>query len=142
MKNNEKRKGREHLNNTTMIIIDIILIFSLLAVVITKIFDVLTTIRHYDERVGEANYFIASLMHRYGVAPVCWGVFALVVLLVALMGLLAFWWGNAYYKVALSLVALLAAAVQAAVARSNAGHENRIANKIEVFFDRLSRMKK
>ena len=113
------------MNFNELSILDILVVLSLLSVVITKIFDVLTTIRYIGQD-GELNPYAGPLMQRYGVKTVSWSVFAIVVLVVVIVGLSAFLWGNTFYKVAVCVLAIFVAMVQFAAARSNAGHPNRI----------------
>ena len=64
---------------------NILIIVVVIALVLTKVYDVIATIKHVGAR-AETNPFAGPLMRRYGVARVSWGVFALVLVIALLAG--------------------------------------------------------
>ena len=64
---------------------NILIVVVVVALVLTKVYDVVTTIKYVGAR-AETNPVAGPLMRRYGVARVSWGVFVLVLVVSLLAG--------------------------------------------------------
>lgn len=105
--------------------------------VVTKLFDVLSTLRNIGIAGHEANPWARRLMQRLGVRTAVWLVFALAAGIILLATSLALEYG-VIMQLAFILLGATIAFVQGAVAWQNlTGRENFITSRVRKLFHRV-----
>ena len=121
----------------------ILLLLSLLALVLSKIADVLTTIRGIRGAGGHAtlekNPLARSLMQRCGLIGGI-AVIAAIWVVIVVITYISAWFSPPWMQIVTAAVAFLVAYVQSDVARANAGgKQSKLTTQCSRFFDYLRR---
>ncbi|GEM_PF-783920 len=106
-------------NGTKRIQVTWLIYLTAIALIVTKWFDCITTLRSVNAST-ETNAFAARMMRRFGVPRTVWAVFALVLGIVLLSTYITLRTDSLFLQVGYLALGLPIAAIQAAVAHTNA----------------------
>jgi len=110
----------ENIKKIVNVIVHVLIWLSALAVVISKYLDVWSTLRKLESPRDEKNPLAAYLMKKWGIKWTVWGIFALVIVIVAYALLYTLVIEDTpQVKCAFIIIATLIAIVQASVVASN-----------------------
>ena len=85
-----------------MKIIDICVVVFLSLAVLSKLADVLTTLRYVCADT-ESNPLGQWLMRRFGMQATCWGIFVIELIIAFMIGLISMLWDNTFIKIFVSV---------------------------------------
>ena len=121
-----------------MNIIDICVIVFLGLAGLSKLADVLTTLRYVSAET-ETNPIGQALMRRFGVRDTCWGVFILGWIVLFLVGAVSILWGNTFIKILVSAEGALLTAFHLSAGYYNMYHRQNIFIRIGLWVNRQLR---
>ena len=102
--------------------------------IITKLYDCLSTLARIKWPMQESNPFARRLMMRYGIKSTVWLVFGVTVVAVVLSHAFVWWRDSAIYQGLYIGIGMVISLVQFAVARANiSGSDNAITRLVRVY---------
>lgn len=98
--------------------------------IVTKLCDVLSTLREIHHASNESNPFAQKIMRRMGTKQAVWLVFLLAILIIAITGITALTMG-VVFQVVFTVFGLFVSIVQLAVAIANwTGRDNMVSTQV------------
>lgn len=118
----------------------IIMLVVALLLVLTKLADVISTLRRLCHPSAEANPFAQKMMYRLGPRPAIWLVFALALIIIGVATTITYL-GGTFFQVVFILAGIMISIIQLAVAVANwTAKENGITRVVRKVYAGLMRM--
>ncbi len=118
----------------------VLISFVIFLLILTKLLDVLSTLRRIRYASNETNPFARKLMYRWGPKATVWFVFVLAVIIIGVAGYLAYLMGP-IFQIAFILVGIFISLVQFAVAAANwSGKDNLITRQVRKVYGMIQQL--
>lgn len=127
------------------LVLSVLFSFVIFLLILTKLLDVLSTLRRIRYVSNETNPFARKLMYHLGPKVTVWIVFIIVVITIGVVGYLVYSMGPVF-QAAFILFGIVISVMQFAVAAANwSGKDNLITRQVRKFYgiiQQLSQMEK